>query len=137
MECPRENVEQNLPVKLKCVHVKNFKNCAREKLKVSVKKPWQIFESTFFCRGFLYFVTSKLMSFDFLVSFRKYSHEKNTPPWFCPREILNRTREKIPKSRREKSGQRVKISEKVPVKMIFAPVKKIKKRAKNTFHGHF
>ena len=57
--------------------------------------------------------------------------------WFCAREILNRTREKIPKSLREKSGLGVKISKKVPVKRVLHPWKKIKKMAKNTFHGHF
>ena len=119
---------------------KYLKNCTRENLKVPVKrKNWKIFKSIFLCRG--PFLRIKIIFLWFFYFFQEILPVKIEPYWrhfwFGAREIFNETREKIPKSNREKSALVVKILKKVPVKRVFTSVKKYKKWQKTRFTGTF
>ena len=66
---------------------------------------------------------------------KKMSSRENSH--YSARENKNASRENLSNTARENPGLPVKIFKKVGVKMKFPPVKKIAKRAKKGFHGHF
>ena len=92
MECPLENLEQNLPVKLKCVHVKNSRKYAREKLNVAGK----FLKSSFFAEVFCILSLQNYIPSIFWFLFENTTLEKIYLPGFVPVKSY-RTLEKNPK----------------------------------------